>query len=472
MRGFDLSQKDITEGSILRTLVLLATPLIAQNLVLIVQQVIDLFWVGRYSSTAVASIGLAAPVFGLLLVGTTTAPFVGTQILVSQRVGAENIRGAQTAVFNGLLIAVASALVIGGTVFFNADSLLGLVVAVEPTDSGSSVSALAIQYIEVLSIGIIFAAVSDVIEAAFVGWGDSRAVLYVNITSVVVNIGLDPIFIFGYGPVPELGIQGAALATIAGYAAGLFLGIVFVATGRVKRIFSWSAEICFAEIRELLSIGLPQAVQGITRNVGQIIIVAMIFAIAGPPGLAAYTVGSRVSTIAFQIVGGLEQAGQSIVAQNIGAGNPYRARIVVWIGIGIGAAILSGIGIFQWLAAGFITNIFAPEITEQSFSFAVSYLQILALSYPAIGVIPPLKAGFNGVRRTRVSMIATIAQTWLFQLPLAFLGGFGLSLGILSVFWAETVAVITATLCLGLYYRRTNESMYRRAISEVSYSSN
>ncbi|HET7325639.1 MAG TPA: MATE family efflux transporter, partial [Halococcus sp.] len=99
---FDVAPEDITDGPLLRTLLVLSVPLLAQHLVLVVQQVVDLFWLGRLSSAAVASVGLALPILALAFALVISAPFVGTQILVSQRVGGEDIPAARRAAFTGL----------------------------------------------------------------------------------------------------------------------------------------------------------------------------------------------------------------------------------------------------------------------------------------------------------------------------------------------------------------------------------
>lgn len=351
MGRFDLSPTEITEGSISRALLVLAAPLFVQNMVRVAQQVIDLFWVGRYSKDAVAAIGLASPVVWFLMASTISATFVGTQVLVSQRVGAENYSGARSAAFTGILSTIVMGVGIGVLMFLNVETLLELVTSTRPNASGSAeLTRLATRYLEVIALGIVFAGLSDVIEAAFLGWGESRAALYMNVVSVVVNVGLDPLFIFGAGPIPGMGIRGAALATVAGYSAGFLLGVAFVARGRAGGIFSWAtARLDADEFRELLDIGLPKAVQGAAGSSGGIVMVLIVFAVAGAPGLAAYTVGSRVGSLSFRSVSSLSQAAQSIVGQNLGAGNLDRATQTTWTGVKLGTALLTVVGAVQWL---------------------------------------------------------------------------------------------------------------------------
>lgn len=461
---FDISSEDITEGSLLRSLLLLSAPLLLQNLVQVVQQVIDLFWLGRLSSDAVAAVGLALPVVALVFALVVAAPFVGTQILVSQRVGGEDIPAARRAAFTGLWLAVVLGIVGGVLLFLGARPLTDLLTRAQPQASGA-VSRLAAAYLAVLALGLPLVAASDAIEGAFIGWGDSRAPLYVSVVTVGVNVVLDPILIFGLGPAPALGVRGAALATVAGYGAGVVLAAVLALRGRNGGMYSQAAAVVrIDELRELLDVGAPVAAQGAVRQVVRVLIVAVAFAAGGAAGLAAYAIGARVAAIAFIPAFGLQQATQSIVGQNLGFGNPERAQRATYLGVGVVAGGLAVIGVVQWLIPTLIATAFAPELTARALEFTVQYLRILAYGYPAIGVAYLFEAGFNGARRTRTSFVATLLQFWAVRLPIAAGVGVLLGVGVVAVFWAVTISNIVAAVGLALYYRyETTNGMLCRA---------
>jgi putative MATE family efflux protein len=472
MGRFDLSPEEITEGPIPRALLVLSAPLFVQNMVRVAQQVVDLFWVGRYSSDAVAAIGLASPVVWFLLSSTVSASFVGTQVLVSQRVGADDVRGARRAAFTGLLLTLVLSVGVGALMFLNVRPLLELVTSARPTGGGGDLVVLATRYLEVISLGIVFAGLSDTIEAAFVGRGESRAAMYMNVASVTANLSLDPFLIFGLGPFPSLGIRGAALATVAGYTAGFLLGVAFVLRGRAGGILSRAAAtVDLGEFRELLDVGLPRAVQGAAGTSGALVMVVVVFAAAGSAGLAAYTVGSRVSSLAFRTLMSLSNAAQSIVGQNLGAGNLDRATSTTWTGVKIGTSVLTVFAVGQWLVPELVVNLFVPEMSDRSFAFAVAYLQFLAVGYPAKGVFSLVRAGFNGARRTKTTMVASVAQTWLLQLPIAAGAGITLGFGAIAVFWARPLSIIVSAVVLaGYYLHSTNNGMYARAAERVEAS--
>jgi putative MATE family efflux protein len=469
---FELSDDEITDGSIPRALLLLSAPLLVQNAVRIAEQLVDIFWVGRYSGDAVAAIGLAGPVLWFLLTTVISTSFVGTQVLVAQRIGADDELGARRATVTGLVVTIVLSIVVGAIIFGGVGPLLDLVASIRPGDAGGDVPRLARIYLELLALGIVFAAVSDVVEAAFIGRGDSRAALYLNVASVVVNLALDPIFIFGLGPVPSLGMAGAALASVSGWAAGCLLAVALAGRGRAGWIVTRDAvHFDTGEFRELLDIGVPAGVKGAAGTSAAMVMTVLVFAAGAGPGLAAFTVGSRITGVAFRATNALKQSTQSIVGQNLGADRPDRAASTTWIGIGMATGVLTVLAVIIWLVPGSVVRALVPEIGSQGFEYAVLYLQILAIGFPAAGARAILKAGLNGARRTKTTMVASLAEQWVVQVPFAAVGGLVLGGGITAVFWSRTVAIVLVTgLLLAYYVAATRRGLLDRAAGEVQAS--
>jgi len=454
---------DLTEGPIGRTLVVLALPLVAQNLVQVVQQVVDTFWVGRLGEDAVAAVGLNYPVTAMLTAAAVLAPFVGTQVIVSQRVGAEAYTGARRIAVHGLTLGVTLAAVVAAVAVVGADRVVALLGA-DPT-----VAPLAATYLATWALGVPAMAASDVLEGGFVGWGDTRAALYVNLTAVLVNVGLDPILIFGWGPVDGMGIRGAALATVVGYAAGLALAVA-MALG-IRDSFTLSRDaVAFdrSEYRELIDVGAPAAGRRIAQDGVRLVLVGLVATVGGAAALAAYTVGARVASVAFIPASGLSQAAQSVVGQNLGAELPDRARRTTWVGVAIAAGALSAVGAVQWLVPATLTRLFVPDVSPAALDLTVDYLRILAYGYWAIGATYVLRAGFNGARRTRTSMIASLCQYWGVRLPIAVGGVALLDAGVHAVFWAVTLSNVAVAVGLAAYYRYSiADGMLDRAVAQA-----
>ncbi|WP_224333469.1 MATE family efflux transporter [Haloprofundus halobius] len=461
----DLTTEDITEGSISRALVVLAAPLVVQSLTQVAQQLVDVFWLGRYGENAVAAVGLNYPIISIVVILVTLAPFVGTQVVVSQRVGADDPDGARRIAFHGTTMALAFAVVVGAVTYAAAPSIVRLVGA-DPSFAG-----MAAVYLATYALGMPFIAVSDTIEGAFTGWGDSRAALYVTLATVGTNIVLDPFLILGIWVFPKMGVEGAALATVAGFAAGMALAIA-LALGPRDTFSLSAADVGFdvAEYREILDVGGPLVGQRLAQDTVRILVVGIVAVAGGAAGLVAYTVGARVASIAFIPAGGLQQASQSIIGQNLGAENPDRANRTTWTGVALAAVGLGLVGAVQWFVPVELTELFVPGVSGEALTLSVQYLQILALGYWALGATYLFLGGFNGARRTKTSLAVSLTQYWGVRLPIAALGVYVFNMDVSAVFWAVTLSNVAAAVGAGAYYYTTSDGMFERAVAVAAGS--
>jgi putative MATE family efflux protein len=460
---FDVGREEITGGSIPRTLLLLAAPLVAQNFALVAQEVVDLFWVGRLNADAVAAVGLDAVLVGVLVV-PVMAFSTGTQVVTSQRVGSDDLAVARRLPFNATVASVALAAVLGAAVYALADPIVTVFVS-DPTVVG-----YAVDYLRGWVFALVAIAASDTLEGGFNGWGDTRAALYINLTSIGINVVLDPFLILGWGPFPRWEVFGAAVATAVGNVGSVVLALALVYRGRQGFELSLADYAPSVEdVRDVVEVGAPVAGQQSGRHVARLLIIGIVSAAGGAAGLAAYHIGSRVATVAFVPASGLGRAATSVVGQNLGAEEPARARRTTWVAVAVGAGGLSAFAVVQYLFPAAIAQVFVPELSGQTLAFSVLYLQILTLGYPALGAIYTVQAGFNGASRTKVSMYSTLLQFWAVRLPVAAGGAYLLDLGVAAVFWAVTVSNVAAALWLAGYYHYSAErGMLDRAAEEAA----
>lgn len=464
----------ITEGSLLKALVSLSFPLFLQNLIQVGQLLIDLFWLGRYSADAVAALGLLYPLMGLLFTFVTAVPFIGTQVLVSQRVGADDDEGANRATASGVTLAVVFGLTAAVVVPLSADSMVTLITAIQPQETAAAtVGQLAATYFTIIALGIVVSSTGDVLEASFVARGDSRAALYLSVVTVGANVVFDPLLIFGYGPFPPLGMSGAALATVSGYVAALILALAFNAVGRSGGVVSTDGfRLDFDEYRELVEIGYPKASESLARRSARLFVVSLMFAVGGTVGLGAYIIGSRVSSVASIPAKGFQSATQSIVGQNLGSNQPGRANRTTWLGVGLSMSVLGVFALIQWTVPGMLVNSLAPEAEGELFALAVKFLRITALGYPALGAVYIFQGGFNGARRTKVSFVSSLMQYWLVQVPVALAAKLWLDAGIELIFWGITGSNVIAAVGLGAYYLfLSNRGFHEDAVEAASSTS-
>ena len=477
---FDIDREAITDGPVGRVLLLLAAPLVAQNLVYVANALVDTFWLGRVSEDAVAAVGLSLPVQSFLGAVVVVAA-VGTQILVAQRAGGEDDAGARRVAVNGALVALAVTASVAVPVVLYADELVGALGA-DPALAGTTVTYLAI-IVAVLPLG----AVGDTVENCFTAYGDTRAVLHVSVVSVLVNFVAAPVLIFGVGPVPALGVAGAALGTVFAGVAGL-IHVLAYAAGIGRDTFRLTRDAIAVDpgiVREVVAVGLPLGGQRGASELVRVLVVGLVAIAGGAAGVAAYTVGARVSTLAIVPALGMQQAAQSMIGQNLGADAPRRARRATVVGTGIVVAGFLALGAVQFLFAGAITDLLAPDLTAAGRSLSVLYLRILAVTYWALGGTYTLLAGFNGASRTRTSFVADLVKYWAIRFPIAVaavpasatFGAFGaavapgLGWGVEAVFWAVAVSNVVGFLGLGAYFAyTTRRGMFANAAERASES--
>ncbi|MFB6094367.1 MAG: MATE family efflux transporter [Halanaeroarchaeum sp.] len=446
MSRFDVSREDIVDGSLPRSLTLVATPILVQQLVLVGQQLVDVFWLGRLGPDRVAAVGLVAPIVGLLTVGSFVA-YTGGQVLVSQQVGAEDPAGARSVGIHAIALVALLNFTVAVAVALGAGPLVSLF------DPGRRVATYAATYLGVLSFAHVASGMSDALEATFVGWGDSRTPMIVNLVAVSTNLVLDPFLIFGWGPFPRLGIAGAAAATLLGYVLGLLVGLGATTLDRTPVAFPRSSlSLDLAVVREILSVGVPRAGQEVARQLARLAVVAVIAFAAGAAGLTAYTVGARIAAVAYVPAIALGSAATSLVGQNLGADRPARAHRATWLGVTAGTALIGAVGLVQFFVPVSVAHLFVPGLDGRALVLTVGYLQILALGYWALGAIWTVQAGFEGASRTEIPLYATMAQYWGIRVPIAVLGALLLGVGAWGAFWGVTISNAAAALGLGGYY--------------------
>ncbi len=463
----DAEAGDLTSGPITPALLLVAAPLVVQNVVHVLNQLVDTLVLGRVGEPAVAAVGLTFPILAALF-GVVTLTAVGTQIAVAQRVGADDPVGARRAVFNGAVLAVGLGAVLAVTVAVTAESLVGLLGA------GEDVGPLAVRYLLAILPFFVFGTLSDTIENGFVGWGDSRAALRINLVIVGTNVALSPVLVLGPGPVPALGVLGAGLASGIGYTAGCFAALALARGHRGSFRFTVkSARLSATDVRTISRLGSPIAGQHLAAQSVRVAVVGIVATVGGAAGLAAYTVGARVASVAFIPATGFQQAAQSMVGQNVGAGREDRADRTIRVGVAVVGSGLAVVGAVQWLVPELLAGLFLPTATATGFDLTVDYLRILAYGYPAIGISALVLAGFNGAGHTSVSLLADVGKHWGIRLPIALLAlpstaavsvaglsfAPGLDLGVLAIFWAVTASNVLVAVGVGAAYLWVRDGM-------------
>lgn len=438
-------EKEFTSGSIKRAIFLLSVPMILEMLMESIFAIVDIYYVSRVSVNAVATIGLTESMITLVYAVAIGLSMAATAI-VARRIGEKDVEGASQAAVQVIFLGIAVSIMIMVIGILYSKELLALMGA-EP-----DLIAEGYGYTKVLMGGNITIMLLFLINAIFRGAGNASIAMWTLILSNGLNILLDPIFIFGMGPIPAYGVEGAAIATTIGRGSAVVfqLSILFIGPGIIK-IRVKDLVFKFAIMLNLIKVSLGGIGQFLIGTSSWVILMR-IMSEFGSEVLAGYTIAIRVMMFTLMPAWGMSNAAATLVGQNLGAGKPERAEVSVWK-TGKYNAWFMGLVSIGYLA-------FAPQIivmfndTEAVVHYGSLCLRVIALGYIFYGYGMVVIQSFNGAGDTKTPTYINFICFWLFQLPFAYVVGISLEVGPVGVFGAITMAEMLIAIIGTLWFRK------------------
>ncbi|MBE6025003.1 MAG: MATE family efflux transporter [Cellulosilyticum sp.] len=434
-------QIDLTTGSITGKLIQLSMPIMGVSFVQTAYNLIDMIWIGKAGSAALAAVGTAG-FFTWLAEAFYMLPRLGASIRVAQSVGQKDYKKTKQYITSALQMTVVLAFLYGLTLLaFNKP----LIEFFELGDE--SINQMARTYLMTIGAGMLFYFSGPVFTGIFTGLGDSKTPFIVNSIGLIINIVLDPILIFGLGSFEGLGVLGAALATVS---AQVVVTILFISIVLKRKLEYLSINILkkpkWKLIKDMTILGLPGAIQSAIYTIISMVI-GRIVANWGPVPIAAQKVGSQIEAISWMTAGGFSTAISTYVGQNYGAKQYKRIekgiRVTLLLAIGVGAfAMLLLILVPESLMHIFVSEIDTIEVGKQ-------YLQILGYSQIFMCVEITMIGAFSGLGRTYLPNTIVILFTAL-RIPMALFLSSQLALN--GVWWSISISSIIKGLVLVLMY--------------------
>jgi putative MATE family efflux protein len=436
---------DFTQTPVNRALGLLAIPMMLEMAMESVFALVDISFVSALGTDAVAAVGVTEALVTVLY-AVAIGLGMGVTAMVSRRIGAKDPDGAAhtagQAIWLGALISLATGCI--GIAY--ADDML-LMMGATP-----EVIATGRGFTQVMLGGSFSIVYLVLLNAAFRGAGDAAVALRSLWLANGINIILDPCLIFGFGPFPELGVTGAAVATTIGRGTGVVYQASYLASGQGRLGFRpRHLRLQPGLVRQLLRIsagGIAQFLIATASWIGLMRIVALY----GSGAVAAYTIALRMLEFALLPAWGLGNAAATLVGQNLGAGRPDRAAASAWQAAGYNAAFMCGVGALMLLFAPEVAGWFTsdPEVLR----YGANCLRILGIGYPVYAVGMIMIQALNGAGDTYTPSLLNFLCFWLVQIPLAYWLARSVGLGPNGVFVAIVVSETLLSLLSVIVFRR------------------
>jgi putative MATE family efflux protein len=440
------TNRDFTQGSILVGLIILAIPMILEMSMESLFAIVDTFFVAKLGAESVAVVGLTESVL-VLVYAVAIGLSIGATATVARRVGEKDMEGAAITATHAVYLGLIVSAVLGAAGVIFAPTILGLLKA-EP-----SVIELGTPFFRIMMGTNVVIVFLFLLNGIFRGAGDAAIALRVLILANGLNIIFCPLFIFGIGPFPELGVTGAAVATVCGRGIGvLYAGwcLFMRSNGRLHvHREHWKFD--------------PKLLTGLLRLSGTAILqfliataswtaLIRIVAVFGSVALAGYQIGLRVIMFVILPAVGLANAAATLVGQNLGAGKPERAERSVWIAGALNAVLLGVAGLFFVVFSGSVISIFTtdPEVS----AYGRDCLRIIGYGYAFYGLGMVMESSFNGAGDTWTPTYLNFFIFWLFEIPLAYLLADYYGYGPQGVFWAITLAFSLLAVTAALLFKR------------------
>lgn len=428
-------EKEFTSGSINKAIVLLSIPMIAEMVGEALFAVVDMIFVSRISVNAIATVALTESPL-MIIYSMAVGLSMAATAIVARRIGEKKPEKAANAAFQAILIAIGVGIVLGIPGFLFSEEILAAMGG-EPDLISEGIGYTRIMYAGNISIVLIF-----LINGIFRGAGDASIAMKSLLIANGLNMILDPIFIFGLGPIPEFGVEGAAIATTIGRSTGVVYQIVHLVNGSSIIKIKWkNFVIKLKTMKEIILISAGGIGQFIVESLSWLFLVRVV-AEFGTEAIAGYQMSFRVIIFTLLPSWGMANAAATLVGQNLGAGKPDRAETSVWRTALWNTIFLIFIAIIFSVFAKQILSVFNQSgLVLQT---AIDALRIICFGYIFFAYGMVVGQSFNGSGDTKTPLYINLVVFWLIQIPLAYLLAIKLNWGPNGVFFC-------IALCHSLY---------------------
>jgi MATE family, multidrug efflux pump len=439
------SHQDYTTGSLNRAILLLAVPMVLEMVLESLFAVVDVFWVGRLGANAIATVGLTESLLSLIFaVGIGLS--MSTTAMVARRIGEKDPESAAVAGVQAIVLGLITSVAIGIPCFIYAPDMLRLMGASNDiVTTGSGYARIALG-----GSGAILMLFLN--NAIFRGAGDAAIAMRLLWVSNIINLILDPLFIFGWGPIPRMGVTGAALATFTGRSIGVAYQFYRLLRGSERiRILARQIRVDVHVLWRLVRVSLTGILQFAIAHTSWIGLVRIV-SVFGASALAGYTIAIRIVVFVILPSWGLSNAAATLVGQNLGAKKPERAEQAVWRTGFYNMLFLGSVGVFFVFFAEPIVRLFTQD--PAVIPLAAKCLRIVSYGNIGYAYAMVMLQAFNGAGDTITPTIVNFFGFWLLEIPLAYWLAIPMKLQSNGAFYAIVVAECSIAAASAVLFKR------------------
>ncbi len=442
------SDRDFTQIPLGKAILLLSIPMVLEMIMESVFALVDIFFVSRLGAEAVATVGITESLMTIVYaIGIGLS--VGTTALVSRRIGQKKPEEASVAavqaIFTGLLV---SLLFASAGIFFAKDLLRLMGASPETVESGFMYPAIMLGGNGVIMLLFI-------INAVFRSSGDAAISMRILWFANMLNILLDPLLIFGIGPFPELGVQGAAVATNIGRGSAVLYQLYLLGKGKYRvKVRAAQLVIRLKEVMKLIRLSLGAIGQNLIATSSWIFLVWVVTSL-GEEAVAGYTIAIRIIMFVLLPAWGMANAAATLVGQNLGAERPERAERSAWV-VGIGNMVFLGLVsvIFIAIPHSFIGFFIDPVMEPMVMQSGITCLRLVSFGFLVYAMGMVMVNSLNGAGDTATPVWVNFIAFWLMEIPLAYLFAITFDLQIRGVCYAILIGESALTLISMAIFRR------------------
>jgi putative MATE family efflux protein len=437
-------QQDLLTGSLTEHIIRLSLPMIVAMLFQTGFSVIDMVFVGMVSPQAMAVLSIVFPVI-FFFVSFAMGIGAGLTSFIARSFGAGDLEKAGRIAANGLAFSVVISVLLAVSGILFAKPIFVLLGA------GPDILDSVLDYCRIIFIGFIFIFFGAFSNSIIRGEGDTKTPMKFLVFQTAVNLVLDPIFIFGFGPIPAMGVRGAALALVISRVVWVILCVKYFASGksRVKPVFR-SFRVEPRLLKEILRVGLPSTITFLSSSIGLMVFMKLV-AGYGSLAIAAFGIGGRIENIAILPALGMSGAVLTIAGQNYGAGNIERTRTTIKHAMFLISVFMISVASLALMFAGPINTIFTRD--ARVIALGTSFLFYRAPFWAFMGVRIMIGAGFNGAGKPRVGLLTLLFGLFIMGMPATFM--FKSLMGLNAVWVGLSVANLTGAAAAYIVYRRS-----------------